>query len=501
MQTIVSRLGRPALAIGAVVILCVTAGASIAYFPPLYVFAAFGSCAACLVGFYSHTALLGWCNRGVLVGMLVLLLLNGVPFVNIQLGATGSAGSNALNDVVYLILVGVLFVCAARRIRNPEQDRIARMAFGWSAVYLTWWTIKVVGGSGGVPIYAAAKYGRAFFYFGTLLPLLLYGLREKRHLLSFLYTLAAGVALFSIGQIATTEHHEITGLIHIDHINEFQGLTRVYTFMSELLIIAFPMALATLLLGPRRWRGWAILLTVLTGAANALAFTRAAYFSELLALSGVSAFWAWRTGWQARRVRWFAYGALLIVLVVIISGAGTEGTGGSSSSSPAQAVVTRLALGVTNAQNQTGTAGLRLRLVHLELEVLGAHWPVGLGFLDPSHYYVPGLPHGSIQDNDLGALAILMTMGIVGLIIAYMPPIAALIYLLKRGKGFIQYGGAMCLVTILIGSLTLGGLSTESGLLALVSLLTICLNLTALSITSRASTPPPRPNETYRGRR
>jgi hypothetical protein len=419
-------------------------------------------------------------NRGVLVGILVLALLNGVPFLNTQIGATGAAGSNALNDAIYVVLVAILLVGAICRVRHPEQDRIAGIALVWAIVFLTWWSFKVIHGSGVVPSSTAAKYGRAFFYFGTLLPLLLYAVREMRHLAGFLGALTAGIVLYSVGQIAVTVHHEIPGLIHIDHVNNFDGVTRVYSFMGELLTVAFPMAFAVLLLGPKRWRWWALGMTLLTGVANALSFTRAAYFSELLALSAASAFWVWRTGWQARRVRWFTFGVLLVVIVIIASGIGTEGSGGASS--PVQAVIARLVLGVTNVQNQTGTAGLRLRLDHLELGLLGHHWLTGLGFLDPTYYYVPGLPHGSIQDVDLGSVDLLMTMGVIGMIIAYALPIAAVVYLLRRGQGLIQYGGVVCLGTLLVGSLTLGGLSTESGLVVLASVLTISLNWTALSI-------------------
>jgi hypothetical protein len=142
--------------------------------------------------------------------------------------------------------------------------------------------------------------------------------------------------------------------------------------------------------------------------------------------------------------------------------------------------MSRVALGVSNIESQTGTAGYRLREAHRELEALGDHWATGLGFLSPAYHYVPGLRQGSIRDDDLGSLSIVMTMGVVGLLLAYMPPIFGLAYLLRRRRNIVQYGGAMYLGAALIGSITLGAVSTLSGLLVLGSMLALCLNWTAL---------------------
>ena len=93
---------------------------------------------------------------------------------------------------------------------------------------------------------------------------------------------------------------------------------------------------------------------------------------------------------------------------------------------------------------------------------------------------MPGLREGSIRNDDLGSLSILVTMGLIGLILAYIPPVAGLIYLLRRRYSFVQYGGAMYLGAALIASITLGAVATLPGLLTLGSMLVICLNWTAL---------------------
>jgi hypothetical protein len=93
---------------------------------------------------------------------------------------------------------------------------------------------------------------------------------------------------------------------------------------------------------------------------------------------------------------------------------------------------------------------------------------------------VPSLREGSIRNDDLGSLNIVMTMGLIGLILAYIPPVAGLIYLLRRRYGFVQYGGAMYLGAALIASITLGTVAGLAGLLTLGAMLVLCLNWTAL---------------------
>jgi len=461
---------RTLLAGFSIVALCLLTGEAVARYPPTYILALTGLGAAAVVA---------WWNRGVLVGILVLLLLEGVPFISTG-GNSATQGANALNDAMFVALVVLLVVCAFYGTRNREQGRVATLASIWASCYLGWWLFKVVAGSSGVPLFAAISYGRDFMGFSIFLPLALLGLRRRAHLVGFAVTLAAGAATFSAGQIVEqVTHAHLTWLIHITKAATFVGITRIYAPMNDLLVAAFPMALAAMLIAPRAWRRPATLLTLLTGLANALSFTRAIYVGELLALFLISFIWARGTGWRPRRIRYtFAGGLAAIVLTVAIAGGSSATT--ENASSPVQAIVSRAALGVSDVQNHTGTAAYRLREAHLELEVLGDHWVAGLGFLNPAYHYVPSLPEGSIRNLDLGSLSVVMTMGLIGLLLAYMPPIAGLVYLLRRRQSFVQYGGAMYLSAAVIASITLGTVSTLSGLLVLGSMLVLCVNWTAL---------------------
>jgi hypothetical protein len=415
-------------------------------------------------------------NRGVAVGVLALLVLNGLPFVNLRPSAL--QGSSIFPDFAFVLLVTTLAFCWRARPRDRARESLLRLASIWSMAYVGWWTFKILltVTNSGVPAVPAITYGRDFAYFGLLLPLGLAGLRDRRHLTGFAFTLAAGASLYSLGQIAyVATGQNLSWLFHVGKTADFDGVVRLYAPMNDLLIAALPMAVAVALLGPSGWRRYGVAVGVVTGVANALSFTRAVYVGEAVALVVISVIWALGTGWGARRVR----AALLWAGLVACLGLTLGGTGASSeasSASPVQAIVARADLGIADAQGLSGSFGYRLRQVHRDFEVLGSHWLTGLGFLSPKYRYFGGLREGSIRDSDLGSLNIVMTMGVIGLILAYLPPVSSLVLLLRRRDGWWSYGGAMYLTAALIGSLTLGTLSSVSGLLVLVSALIIVLN-------------------------
>ncbi|HEX3519045.1 MAG TPA: hypothetical protein VHT29_08435 [Solirubrobacteraceae bacterium] len=393
------------------------------------------------------------------------MMLNGLPFFNAQANAKASGGS-VIADGAFVALVFVLATCAFRTSNNTAS----RWAWIYGGAYLSWWVLQVVLGSPGVPVVAAAEYGREFMYFATLLPLLMLALRDQRTREGFIFVLCSGAALFSVGQIATQLGHPVEWLVHDSHINSFEGVSRVYAPMSDLVIALFPLALAASLLGPRRWRKHAGILALLTGVANILSFTRAVYLSESVAIAVVSVLWMNRGRIRAMII---ACVCLMAVAVPLASGAASTS---SVSGSPVQAVISRVSLAFSNLQQPSGTAALRLREDHVELQLLGGDWLTGLGFLSPRYRYFGDLPEGSIKDVDLGSVTILATAGLVGLLFAYVGPIVGLLYFLRRREGFVQYGGAIYLTAALIGSATLATFASVSGLLVLASVLAVCFN-------------------------
>ena len=115
----------------ALVALCLAAGAAAAYLPPTYPLALVGLCAATAIGIW---------NQGALAGLLILLILNGLPFFNVPV--SNVAGASIVNDAAFLSLVVLLGMCALLGTRTREQRRLARYASLYGIAYLGWWFLK-----------------------------------------------------------------------------------------------------------------------------------------------------------------------------------------------------------------------------------------------------------------------------------------------------------------------------------------------------------------------
>ena len=410
-------------------------------------------------------------NRGVLAGGLALLVLNGIPFINVQPSATGG---NVLDDVAFAALLVFLAGCAAANSREASRDWVVTAACVWAVVYLLWWfweTERSVGAN--ESLFAAVKFGRDFMYFGLLVPLALAGLRRRDHLLGFAAVLGAGAALYSIGQILSVVLGlGLPWLVHIGKTASFDGVVRIYAPMNDLIIAAFPMALGAALLGPSAARRPAATLALLTGVANALSFTRAVYASETVALLLVGLVYCIRAGWEGTRVRRAGMVAIACIAVAV---AVASGTGSSQSSSPLEAVVARTELGFTNVQDQSGNVGYRFRQASYVSQVVNGRWLVGVGLRTPGSLWVQGERDGSIRNSDLGSFSILATMGVIGFLLIYAPVLAGLLFALRE-RGPVAFGAAMYLGAAIIGSITLATLSSVSGILVVGSVLTLCLN-------------------------
>jgi hypothetical protein len=410
-------------------------------------------------------------NRGVLAGGLALLVLNGIPFINVQPSATGG---NVLDDVAFAALLGFLAVCAAANWREASRDRVLAAACLWAVLYLLWWfweSERSVGTN--ESLFAAVKFGRDFMYFGLLVPLALAGLRRREDLLGFVITLGAGASIYAIGQvISVVLSVSLPWLVHIGKTASFDGVVRIYAPMNDLIIAAFPMALGVALLGPPAARRPAAGIALLMGVANALSFTRAVYGSETVALILVGLVYCLRAGWEGARVRRAAIvvGACIAVAVVIAGGAGSGQSG-----TPLGAVVARTDLGFTNLQDQSGNVGYRLQQARYVIQVVNGQWLVGRGLRTPSSLWVQGERDGSIRNSDLGSFSILATMGVVGLILSYVPVLAGLCLTLRE-RGPIAFGGAMYLGAAIVGTITLATLSSVSGILVMGCVLALCLN-------------------------
>jgi hypothetical protein len=429
-------------------------------------------------------------NYGIVAGLLLLLSLDGVPLVNTKPPST--SGTNVFDDLSFLGLAIVLTAAAIAQSRGQVRLRQARWAYAWAAGFFIWWAflVTITVFYKGIPLVPAVAFGRQYLYYLLIFPVALTAFHQRKYIDSFLLTLAAGAALYSIGLIATSvTGAQLSWLIHATKTIDTTGIVRVYAPMNTLLIAVFPIAVAVAaaVTGPRRWRLPALGVTALTGIANALSLTRAVYISEIAGLVLVSLIWASRSGWHARRIRRIlAAGAVLVTLGILVAGGASSSA--PSSGSPVQAVADRALLGFTNLEQKSGSFGYRIVHAERSLGALGASWPVGLGFLEPKYHYVVGLREGSIQDSDLGSIVnLLMTMGIVGLLFAFAPVLVGLMLLLKRHEGWMDYGAAMYLTVTLIASVTLETVSGQSGVIIFGCMMAIAWNLPAASAAEEES--------------
>jgi hypothetical protein len=136
-------------------------------------------------------------------------------------------------------------------------------------------------------------------------------------------------------------------------------------------------------------------------------------------------------------------------------------------------VFTRVQGGISDVSQSTGTVGYRESVDREMLHRLGHEWPVGLGFLSTAYHYVPTLPSGSIRNSDTGVFNVLMTMGLIGLVLVYVPLGYGFRELFRSSaevagtaldRRWIVVGGAAWIAFAVAGSATLILLFSVSGL-------------------------------------
>jgi hypothetical protein len=143
-------------------------------------------------------------------------------------------------------------------------------------------------------------------------------------------------------------------------------------------------------------------------------------------------------------------------------------------------VINRLISIFTDIESGSGTVAIRVLISKEMTAILGERWPFGLGFVPPFSHFYPGLPGGSIRDPDVGVLNAVMTMGILGAILIYVPVVVMLVTCLRRLStrrisefNWLYFGGAVWIVATLASSVTLITLFSTSGLALAAVFLTV----------------------------
>lgn len=433
-------------------------------------------------------------SRGALVAFTVLGVLNGIPGLDLE--AFAVPGSFRPSDLLIVFLIGTL---AFWHFTTPADQLVDRrwlgLARAWAFIFVAWWLVTLARSvffSDIAPLHAAL-FGRDFLYFALLVPLLPVALRRRSDIVTLVAVVGAAAAIFSVAQTATSLFPSIAGVIDLSVLinptltNELEGLTRIYAYMNDVVIVGAIIAAGTAIMArSSRLRLGASALFVLLTVGALAQLSRASYASMLaglLVLVGVAIFRAPAPLVVARKVL-----PALVLLAALFPVLGLVHPGEQNSQSAAQVFATRAGSGIEEIQARSGTFGYRYNVQSEMLDVVGNRWPVGVGFWHPDDRFVSGLPEGSIRNGDVGVLNGITTVGAVGTALLFLPVLGTILFLWRRRRtgseewdGFI-FGASGWLFGVAAASISLVTLFSVQGLL-----LTAVVLVAAASV---ASSPP-----------
>ena len=404
---------------------------------------------------------------GFVIALLALGSLDALPGPNLETFHVGATITG--QDVVVAGLVALLVV------ENWREQfwSLRRTAWGktiacWALVFLAWWgaTVLRTWVSSPVPLLHAVWWSRDFAYFALLLPLLFGPLRRPDVRSTALLTLAAGAAVAAVAQSAVVVMHlHLSFIVHTSQSGQTSGLTRLYTSAADLPFATLPMALGLVLFGrTHRRRVVGGVLAAISLVAVLVGLTRAIYVGETVGVAGALLLWLLRSDARARfgRRQLAKVGGVVAAVVALFVAYAPA----SASNSPINGVSARVGSLIADVSgNSSVDASVRTRESEIaDMEhVLGPHWILGLGFLDPTYDYVAGVPGGSIRNPDVGVLSAVETMGVIGTAIYAFPLLAVIGFLIRLGllqrrpsdTDWLTFGVLAWAVAALISSITL----------------------------------------------
>lgn len=430
-------------------------------------------------------------SRGALVGFIVLGVLNGIPGLDLERFAV--PGSFHPRDLLILFLLGSLLLW--RLTTTPERTIDARwltLVRVWSFVFVTWWLLTL-GRSvlfSDIPALKAALFGRDFLYFGLLLPLLPVAFRRRSDLVALVAVVGAGGTIFALAQIATSLFPSLSSVLDLSLLinptltNEFEGVTRIYAYMGDIVVLGAILAGgAAILARSRQVRVVSSSLLVILTVGALAQLSRAAYAAMVAGFLLVVLAALLRAAAPMRVVRRVL--PVLVLVVALFPVLSLVHPSDSYSPSAAQVFATRAESGIQEFQARSGTFGYRYNVQSEMLDLVGNRWPVGLGFWHPDVRYVGSLPEGSIRNGDVGVLNGITTIGAIGTILLYLPVIGTIVFLVTRRRRPRDWDGVVLgasgwLFGVVVASISLVTLFTTQGLV-----LTAVVIVAAVSIATR----------------
>lgn len=427
-------------------------------------------------------------NRGVFVGAVLLVILNGIPFLDLEsattIGKDAVVKTSPFRDPGVFILFVVLLFWNRGWWNRYRHDPWFRHLTVISSLLIGWWGVTLLRSVAvdHIPIVQAALFGRDYLAFALLLPLLPVVVRDRREVAGLVGTLGLGALIFAVGVVLLTGFNlPTTQLVHPHIINSELGVQRVYSSMTDLVTLGLTVSIGVGLLSRKSRSRWAAaVLALIFGSAIAMQLTRALYLAIPVGIIGVTLVSMMGTSDVSRILRQRVL-VMTISAAIIIIGFAIQAGGINSTSTPVTVIAQRAASTLGDYQAGSGTVAIRQDLAGSMLEVLGPRWPVGLGFWHPSSHYVATLPAGSIRNPDTGALNLLMTMGLVGCLLLYATIGYGILTLLRRFKehadtrlpDWLSYGLAAWLIVGTVASVTLVQFHSMGGLVLTAVVLAI----------------------------
>jgi hypothetical protein len=437
-----------------------------------------------LVGAAGAMCALAITRRGAFIGVLLLAAMNGIPYLDTS---RTLASKYTFEDaaVFVLLLVAAAWILAGRGEYRPS--RAGRAISRAGVVLLLWWLFTVGRTVAGhdVSLTHAASFGRDFAFFAALLALLPRVRLQERDIGALLCVLLAGVVLFATGQVMTALGVGQPGsLIHFRYTLAESGVTRVYASMTDLVTAGVALSVAACLLARRTAvRLVAAPVAILLSTSTVVQLTRARWVGLLVGLLVVTLWFLFNdntplSATLRRRSALFLGALAFAVVAVVVAAPGIFSSG---------TVIHRL-LSIFSDLQGSGSVETRERVTKTMTSILGEKWLAGLGFLPPSAHYFQGLPEGSIRDSDVGVLNAVMTMGVLGAALVYVPVVTMLGSCLRRVSsnvatpyGWLRFGGAIWITGTLVSSVTLVTLFSPTGLTLVGVLLALLSNRSVLA--------------------
>jgi hypothetical protein len=409
-------------------------------------------------------------DAGVFVGVLLVLADNALVGVNLEHVSISGAVNGT--DLAFI----ALFVFAvSRHILRPgvrPARTLSALLTLWAVVFLAVWAVDFVRAvDAGTSYLRAASFGRDFLYYGLGLPFASSLITTDDELRHFCIIVAVLSTAFACADIAASLGFAPVSLANAQHTLSQESLSRVYNYAYYLFEFTFSGFAAYALLHSGRRARLATVLAALAATALLLSFGRALYAGVFLGLVGTFGVWTIGQGHAQRILR-----RRLIRVIAALAVFGTLlilAAPGTLDSGPVRAVTNRagsITSAIDSSSTATSTVAYRQRIDSLMFQVLGHRWPAGLGFIPPQADYFVDLPEGSIRDVDLGVVNSVMTMGVIGTILLYLPPVWLLCALIRRSRwrvdNYSQFwiGGMIWLLIALITTSSLGSLASVSGL-------------------------------------